>query len=263
MDDLAKLTGAGRTIDSVPGLIFSPFRLEEIAMTATYFAQRHIKEIGAACAGLPDKIAEKFIAAAESSVAMRRFSFGTAAFTACAFDSTNLPFLTWMALRPAQEGMTRDDAAKIIVPANEVKITRVVLECAGYDLASKRKGREEFTPVDFVPIFASLREKGVMPDAARKLTIDQVLDVLGCRSNEDEANDAATKMTNAMRDRQTDEVLDAVCSDQGISLAQLAERPAEDVARWIKDVRPNLAITKDCVGSVVFDAVKRRGGHAR
>lgn len=261
MDDLAKLTGAGRTIDSAPGLIFSPFRLKEYAMAGTYFGQQHIKEIGDACAVLPDKIADKLIAAAESSVAMRRFSFGAAAFTACAFDCASLPFLTWMALRRAHESMAKGDAAKLITDANQAKIARVVLECVGYNLNSKRRGREESSPVDFVPIFAALREKGIMPDAAQNLTIDQVLDVLGCRSDEDEA-DAAVKLTAVMRDRQTDEVLDAVCADQGISLEQLATRPAADVARWIKDVRPEMTVVPDRVAGVIGDAIKRRAAGA-
>lgn len=156
---LADMVGSPRS-DVVPGFLMSPFSVEAFAQAEFEFARKHLEIVGAAAEACSDRIAEMMLRVANNEVANKQFTYGSTGFRVCCFSQNNIPLLFWLTLQPRHPMLTREEARKLITPANEAAVTRATLELIGYSFAPTPKKNPETNPPPTPPLTGETSSPG-------------------------------------------------------------------------------------------------------
>jgi hypothetical protein len=140
MSVLTDLTAAGDSA-TIPGHVLFPPRLLEWAEAEQEAQRQYLCTVADSAAGLPAAARDTMYLRAVDNLKSSPFAFGSAAFDAWATSASALPFLVWLSLRINEPGMTRAQAAELLVQHDARRIMGSVLDLWGYRVQKKAPPR--------------------------------------------------------------------------------------------------------------------------
>ncbi|HEX4123800.1 MAG TPA: hypothetical protein VHY37_03675 [Tepidisphaeraceae bacterium] len=120
--------------NALPEHIITRFRDDQKREAEQRFAVDHLVIAGHAAAKMPKAVADTIIGTALADVSGGRFYYGRPGFVVAALASSNLPFLLWLALRPAHPAITEVGVVELLEKhtADTSAITDAVYDAMGF-----------------------------------------------------------------------------------------------------------------------------------